>query len=117
MEATRRRIQKGNGGSKSTHQLFHPFLPIWRMCCSMPLAIIVAVVMGDGMSIAVHGQWETLSSQFAEVAAHGDKFVVAVHGGRRVAGSGIAWRKGVVVTASHMLRRIDDVEVTFADKS
>lgn len=68
------------------------------------------------MAIAVHGQWETLSSQFAEVAAQADKFVVAVHGGRRIAGSGICWRAGIVVTAGHMLRR-EEIEVTFADKS
>ena len=69
------------------------------------------------MSTAVHGQWETLSSQFAEVAEQADKFVVAVHGGRRLAASGITWRAGIVVTASHMLRRTDDIDVTFADKS
>ncbi|HVH88221.1 MAG TPA: trypsin-like peptidase domain-containing protein [Terriglobales bacterium] len=69
------------------------------------------------MGIAVHGQWETLSSQFAEVAEQADKFVVAVHGGRRLAASGIAWRAGIVVTANHMLRRADDIEITFADKS
>jgi len=68
------------------------------------------------MAIAVQGQWETLSSQFEEVAAQADKFVVAVHGGRRLAGSGICWRAGIVVTASHMLRR-DEIEVTFANKS
>ena len=68
------------------------------------------------MAIAVQGQWETLSSQFAEVAAHADKFVVAVHGGCRVAGSGILWRAGAIVTASHMLRR-DEIEVTLSDKT
>jgi len=68
------------------------------------------------MALAVHGQWETLSSQFAEATEHADKFVVAVHGGRRIAGSGICWRAGIVVTASHMLRR-DEIEVTFANKS
>ncbi|HWC19905.1 MAG TPA: trypsin-like peptidase domain-containing protein, partial [Terriglobales bacterium] len=68
------------------------------------------------MPIAVQGQWEALSGQFAEAAAHADKFIVAVHGGRRVAGSGILWRAGVVVTASHMVRR-DEMEVTLADKS
>jgi len=66
---------------------------------------------------AVHSEWDALSSQFSSVAGQCGKSVVAVHGGRRVSGSGIIWRPGVIVTASHMLRRTEDVEVTFADKS
>lgn len=69
------------------------------------------------MGIAVHGQWETLSSQFAEVAEQASKFVVALHGGGRVAGSGIVWRAGVVVTANHMVRRAGEYQVTFSDRS
>jgi S1-C subfamily serine protease len=66
---------------------------------------------------AAHIEWDTLSDQFNEIAEETAKSVVAVHGGRRVAGSGIMWRAGVVVTASHMVRRTEDIEVTFADKS
>ena len=66
---------------------------------------------------ATHIEWDTLSNQFAEVAEKAGKSVVAVHGGRRVSGTGIVWRQGVVVTASHMLRRTEDIEITFADKS
>jgi len=69
------------------------------------------------MSNAIHSEWNMLSNQFADVAEQASKSVVAVHGGRRVAGSGIVWRAGVVVTASHMLRHSEDIEVTFADKS
>ena len=69
------------------------------------------------MTVAVHSAWETLSNQFAEIAEQSGKFIVAVHGGRRVAGSGIVWRPGIVVTASHMLRRTEDVEVTFGGES
>ena len=69
------------------------------------------------MTTAVHQDWDTLSNQFAEVVEQTGKSVVAVHGGRRVAGSGIIWRPGIVVTASHMLRQTDGVEVTLADKS
>ena len=69
------------------------------------------------MTLAVHSVWETLSNQFAEIAEQSGKFIVAVHGGRRVAGSGIVWRPGIVVTASHMLRRTEDVEVTFGGES
>ena len=66
---------------------------------------------------AVHSEWDALSSQFSSVAEQCGKSAVAVHGGRRVSGSGIIWRPGVIVTASHMLRRTEDVGVTFADKS
>jgi S1-C subfamily serine protease len=66
---------------------------------------------------AGQSEWDTLSNQFVEVAEKTGQSVVAVHGGRRVSGSGIMWRAGVVVTASHMVRRTEDVEVTFADKS
>ena len=69
------------------------------------------------MTIAVNSAWETLSNQFAEIAEQTGKFVVAVYGGRRVAASGIIWRSGIVVTASHMLRRTDDVEIAFGADS
>ena len=69
------------------------------------------------MTVAVHSAWETLSNQFAEIAEQSGKFIVAVHGGRRVAGSGIVWRPGIVVTASHMLRRTEDVDVAFGGES
>ena len=69
------------------------------------------------MASAIHTEWDTLSNQFAEVAEQSGKFIVAVYGGRRVAGSGIVWRPGIVVTASHMLRRTDDVEITFGGDS
>ena len=64
-----------------------------------------------------HSQWEDLSKQFADVADQASKSIVSVHGGRRLAASGVVWRAGIVVTASHMLRRTDDLEVTFGDKS
>ena len=67
--------------------------------------------------MAAHSEWDALSNQFSEVADQVGKSIVAVHGGRRVAGSGIVWRAGIVVTASHMLRRTEDIEVTQADKS
>jgi len=65
------------------------------------------------MTLAINSAWETLSSQFAEVAEQASKFTVAVYGGRRIAGSGMIWRPAIVVTANHMLRRTDEVEVTF----
>jgi S1-C subfamily serine protease len=67
--------------------------------------------------VVAHSQWGDLSNQFADVADKASESVVAVHGGRRIAASGVVWRAGIVVTASHMLRRTDDLEVTFGDKS
>ena len=69
------------------------------------------------MASAIQNEWDTLSNQFAEIAEQTGKFIVAVYGGRRVAGSGIVWRPGIVVTASHMLRRTDDVEATLGGES
>src|SRR5437762_4823622 len=102
--------------------VFHPLLyvlfhlPSWRMRHS-PRGAILPSVGRNYMTTAVHQDWDTLSNQFAEVAEQTGKSVVAVHGGRRVAGSGIIWRPGIIVTASHMLRQTDGVEVTLADKS
>lgn len=69
------------------------------------------------MTSAIHQEWDTLSNQFTEVVEQTGKFVVAVYGGRRVAASGILWRLGIIVTASHMLRRKEDIEVTFGGNS
>lgn len=69
------------------------------------------------MGIAVQGQWDAISGQFAELAEQASKFVVAVHGGGRIAASGIMWRSGIVVTASHMLRRGGEFEIALWDNS
>ena len=66
---------------------------------------------------AANSIWNDLSSQFSEVAARAGKSIVAIHGGRRLSASGVLWRMGVVVTASHMLRRTDDLSLTLPDKS
>src|SRR6185312_649675 len=87
--------------------------------CGRPFSAAI-IPFSEGiriMSIAVQGQWDALSGQFAEIADRAGKFTVAVHGGGRVASSGVAWRSGIVVTVSHMLRRSEDVEVTLPDKS
>ena len=69
------------------------------------------------MAVAVQAQWDTLSAQFTHIAEQADRFVVAVHGGSRIATSGILWRSGIVVTANHMLRRTGEYEVRIWDKS
>lgn len=67
--------------------------------------------------MAAQNLWDQLSNQLAEVGDQVNKSIVAVHGGRRVAASGIVWRTGIVVTASHLVRKSEEIEVTFANKS
>jgi len=55
--------------------------------------------------------WETLSNEFAAAADAVGGSVVAVHGRRWLPSSGIQWRKGVIVTANHTIRREDDITV------
>lgn len=62
-------------------------------------------------------EWNTLSNQFAEAAEKAGKAAVAVHGGGRLAASGIVWRAGIVVTAAHMLRRTEEITLLMPDKS
>jgi S1-C subfamily serine protease len=56
-----------------------------------------------------------LSDGLATAAANAARFVVAVHARQRIASSGILWRPGVVVTASHAIKREDDLRVTLPD--
>jgi S1-C subfamily serine protease len=64
---------------------------------------------------STHAEWDTLSNQFAEAAERAGKTVVAVHGGGRLAASGIIWRAGIVVSASHMLRRTEEITLLMPD--
>ncbi|HEV3315311.1 MAG TPA: trypsin-like peptidase domain-containing protein [Candidatus Angelobacter sp.] len=54
--------------------------------------------------------WAALSKELAETAATVGRSVVAVHG-RRHPSSGILWNKDSVITASHALRRDEDITV------
>src|SRR5579859_2036901 len=54
--------------------------------------------------------WRTLSNELAETTATVGRSVVALHG-RRHPSSGILWNKESVVTASHALRRDEDITV------
>ena len=54
--------------------------------------------------------WASFSNQLAETATTAGKSVVAVHG-RRHPSSGILWSGDAVVTASHALRRDEDISV------
>ncbi|SAL05107.1 2-alkenal reductase [Caballeronia arationis] len=55
------------------------------------------------------------SEGLAQIVERVGQGVVAVHGRRRVPSSGVVWRKGVVVTAAHTLRRDEGIEVTLHD--
>jgi S1-C subfamily serine protease len=54
---------------------------------------------------------ETLSNDFAAAASAVGPSVVAIYGRRWMPSSGIQWRKGVVVTADHTIRREDEIAV------
>jgi S1-C subfamily serine protease len=57
--------------------------------------------------------WAELANELAETAAVVGKSVVAVHG-RRHPSSGIVWSSDSIVTASHALRRDEDITVVLA---
>jgi S1-C subfamily serine protease len=54
---------------------------------------------------------ETLANDFAAIAEAAGKSVVAIYGRRWMPSSGIQWRKGVMVTADHTIRRAEDITV------
>jgi len=53
-----------------------------------------------------------LSSQLAAAIEIAGNSVVAIHARRRIPSSGIVWRDGVIVSASHTVRRDDEMPVT-----
>jgi S1-C subfamily serine protease len=54
----------------------------------------------------------SFSEELAGAVEKAGRSVVAVHGGRRTASSGILWQRGAVVTADHTLEREDEIFVT-----
>ena len=56
-----------------------------------------------------------LSDALAGAAETAGRSVVAIHARRRIPASGVIWRDGVVVTASHTLEREEDITVTLPD--
>jgi len=54
---------------------------------------------------------ESLSNDLAAAAEAVGGSVVAIYGRRWIPSSGIQWRKGVVVTANHTIRREEDITV------
>jgi S1-C subfamily serine protease len=65
--------------------------------------------MSPTKSIGALGE---LSSQLAGAVEAAAKSVVAIHARRRIPSSGIVWREGVIVSASHTVRRDGEVVVT-----
>jgi S1-C subfamily serine protease len=58
-----------------------------------------------------------LSNNLADVVERADRSVVAIHARPRIPSSGILWRKGVVVTADHTIKRDEDISITLHDGS
>jgi len=56
-----------------------------------------------------------LSSQLATAVETAAKSIVSIHARRRIPSSGIVWRDGVVVSASHTVRRDDEIPLTLPD--
>ncbi len=56
-----------------------------------------------------------LSNVLAQFTEKGAANAVAVHTGTRGSSSGVIWRRGVVVTAEHALRRDEEIQLTLAD--
>src|SRR5882672_10597741 len=56
-----------------------------------------------------------LSSQLAAAVEIAGNSVVAIHARRRIPSSGIVWRDGIIVSASHTVRRDEDISVTLAN--
>lgn len=59
--------------------------------------------------------WESISDHAGKLAEQTGKAIVAVSAGHRVAASGTHWGHGVIVTASHLVRRATEVDVTLPD--
>jgi S1-C subfamily serine protease len=53
-----------------------------------------------------------LSSQLAAAVNTASNSIVAIHARRRIPSSGIVWREGVIVSASHTVKRDDETPVT-----
>src|SRR6478672_2912612 len=53
-----------------------------------------------------------LSASLADAVETAARSVVAIHARRRIPSSGVVWRDGVIVSASHTVRRDGEVSVT-----
>ena len=69
------------------------------------------------MSSTANEIWEAISKHTGTLAEQTGNAVVAVDAGQRVAASGVHWRPGVIVTASHLVRRAAEVNIVLPDGS
>ena len=69
------------------------------------------------MSSTANQVWEAISSHSATLAQQTGKSIVAVDAGHRVVASGVHWKPGVIVTASHLVRRAEEISVILPDGS
>jgi S1-C subfamily serine protease len=58
-----------------------------------------------------------LSNELADSVDRVGQSLVAIHARRRIPSSGVVWRAGVVVAASHTIRRDEDITLTLPDGS
>jgi S1-C subfamily serine protease len=56
-----------------------------------------------------------LSTELADAVERSGRSTVAIHARRRIPSSGVVWRPGVVVAASHTIRRDEDITATLPD--
>lgn len=61
------------------------------------------------------GVLAALSDDLATAAERGGRSTVAIHARRRIPSSGIAWRPGVIVAASHTIAREEEISITLPD--
>jgi S1-C subfamily serine protease len=55
-----------------------------------------------------------LSTALADAAEQAGRSTVAIHARRRIPSTGVVWRSGVVVTASHTVQREESITITLA---
>jgi S1-C subfamily serine protease len=56
-----------------------------------------------------------LSTELADAVEQAGRWTVAIHARRRIPSSGVVWRSGIVVAASHTIRREEDISITLPD--
>jgi S1-C subfamily serine protease len=76
------------------------------------VSLILMLEFGKGLSHMATSVLETISNEFAAAAERGGTSVVAVHARRWMPTSGIEWKKGVIVTAHHGVRRDEEIKVS-----
>ena len=56
-----------------------------------------------------------LSSMLSDAVERAASYIVAIHARRRIPSSGVVWRDGIIVSASHTVRRDGTVRITLPD--